>query len=97
MLSILSCVDNIVHKMIDLMVTIGQGHNNVYEFILFQSFFSDVHQSKDFKIIVWKKKIPSKDLIKKIKVEKITTEHLSVVSLSFDSGLKFPCQIIFMI
>lgn len=43
------------------------------------------------------KKIPSKDLIKKIKVEKITTEHLSVVSLSFDSGLKFPCQIIFMI
>lgn len=59
MLPILSCVDNIVHKMIDLKVTIGQGHNNVYEFILFQSFLlfsnSDVHQSKDFKIIVWKK------------------------------------------
>lgn len=60
MLPILSCVDNIVHKMIDLKVTIGQGHDNVYEFILFQSFLlfsnSDVHQSKDFKIIVWKKK-----------------------------------------
>lgn len=40
---------------------------------------------------------PSKDLIKKMKVEKITTEHLSVVSLYFDSGLKSPCQIIFMI
>lgn len=34
---------------------------------------------------------------KKMKVEKITTEHLSVVSLSFESGLKSPCQIIFMI
>lgn len=40
-------------------------------------------------------KFPSKDLINKIKVEKLTTEHLSVVSLSFDSGLKSPCQIIF--
>lgn len=44
-----------------------------------------------------KKKNSLKRSEKKIKVEKITTELLSVVSLSFDSGLKFPCQIIFMI